>query len=110
MHGKDTWRIQFSLCLRKKWTNFDSHRMVCELFADGTAQVRSPVHTYAHLVWEPFTSGSRTIRRASVYENLHVCTQFKGHIVRKNSPSSGVIRPHQQFLAISEPLALLQYI
>ncbi len=28
--------------------------MVCKLFTDGAAQVRSPVHTYAHLVREPF--------------------------------------------------------
>ncbi len=28
--------------------------MVCELFADGVAQVCSPIHTYAHLVREPF--------------------------------------------------------
>ncbi len=31
--------------------------MVCELFADGAVQVRSPIHTYAHLVCELITSG-----------------------------------------------------
>ncbi len=50
----DTRRIQFSLYSGKKPTNFGSQQTVCELFADGAAQVRSPIHTYAHLVCEPF--------------------------------------------------------
>ncbi len=47
--------LQFPLCLCKKWTNFGSQPMVCELFADSAAQVRNPIHTYAHLVcmWVP---------------------------------------------------------
>ncbi len=52
----------------RKLTNFGSWRTVYESFADGTPQVRSPVHTYAHLVCKPYASGSRTIRRARVYE------------------------------------------
>ncbi len=28
--------------------------MVCELFAEGAAHVRSPGHIYAHLVCKPF--------------------------------------------------------
>ncbi len=52
----------------QKPTNFGLQQTVCEPFADGAAQVRSPVHTYAHLVCEPFASGSWTIRRARVYE------------------------------------------
>ncbi len=54
MRGKDTRRTQFSLCSRKKLTNFGLQQTVCEPFADGAAQVRSSVHTYAHLVREPF--------------------------------------------------------
>ncbi len=68
MHGKDIRRIQFALCSRKKPTNFGLRRMVCEPFADGSAQVRSPIHTYVHLVRKPFVSGLRTIRRARVYK------------------------------------------
>ncbi len=44
--------------------------MVCELFADGAAQIRSPIRTYVYLVREPFASGLQTIRRAYVYEAL----------------------------------------
>ncbi len=47
-------RIQFSLSLHKKLTNFGSQRAVCKLFADGAAQVCSPIQTYEHLVREPF--------------------------------------------------------
>ncbi len=65
-------RIQFSSCLRKKPTNFGSRWTVCELFADGAAQVRSPIHRYAHLVHKPFTSGLWTIRRTCVYEALSI--------------------------------------
>ncbi len=80
---EDTRRIQFSLCSRKKPTNFGSQRMVCEPFADGAAQVRSPVHTYAHLVREPFANGSQTIWRTRIYETLefefgNTLTQFQG--------------------------------
>ncbi len=56
MHGKDTQRIQFSLCSRKKPTNFGSWRTVGEPFVDGTAQVCSPIHTYALLVCEWFVN------------------------------------------------------
>ncbi len=60
-----------SLCVRaKKPTNFGLWRMVCKPFVDNTAQVRSPVHTYAHLVRKPFASGLRTILRTCVYEAL----------------------------------------
>ncbi len=45
--------------------------MLYELFADGAAQVRSLVHTYAHLVRKPFASGSQTMWHAHVYEALH---------------------------------------
>ncbi len=45
--------------------------MVSEPFADGTTQIRSSIHTYVHLVREPFASGSQTIRHACVYEALH---------------------------------------
>ncbi len=38
--------------------------MVCEPIADGTAQVRSHIHTYTHLVYEWFVNHSR----AHVYE------------------------------------------
>ncbi len=48
-----TRRIQFYLCSQKKLTNFGSQRMVCELFADGAAQVRSLVYTDANLVRKP---------------------------------------------------------
>ncbi len=54
--------------------------MVCKPFADGAAQVHSPVHTYAHLVREPFVSGSRTIQHTRVYEALsrsHSGTPFR---------------------------------
>ncbi len=51
---KDTWRIQFSFCSHKKPTNFGLRWMVCKPFADGAAQVRSPIHPYAHLFCEPF--------------------------------------------------------
>ncbi len=75
MHGKDTRRILFSLRLRKKQILVRGERdanhlrrIVCELFVDGAAQVRSPVHTYVHLVREPFASSLRTIWRARVYE------------------------------------------
>ncbi len=54
MHGKDTLHFQSSLCLWKNPTNFRLHRTVCEPFADGSTQVRSPIPTYAHLVSEPF--------------------------------------------------------
>ncbi len=47
-------RIQFSLCSHKKPTNFGLRRMVWEPFADSAAQVHSPIHTYTHLVREPF--------------------------------------------------------
>ncbi len=57
VHGKDTRCIQFSLCSRKKLTNFGSQRMVVEPFADGAAQVRSPVYTYVHLFCKLFASG-----------------------------------------------------
>ncbi len=63
-------RIQFSLCLRKKPTNFGLRQIVCEPFADYIMQVCSPIHTYAHLVCKPFASGSRTIRRTCVYEAI----------------------------------------
>ncbi len=39
-------------------------------FGDGAARVRSPVHTYAHLVHKPFMSGLQTIRCIRVYEAL----------------------------------------
>ncbi len=42
--------------LRKKPTNFGSRRMVCEPFANGTAQVRSLIHTYTCLVHELFAN------------------------------------------------------
>ncbi len=42
--------------------------MVYEPFVDGVAQVRSPIHTYAHLVRELFASGLRTIWCIRVYE------------------------------------------
>ncbi len=54
MHGKDTQHIQFSLCSRKKLTNFSSRQTVCEPFVDGAAQVCSPIHKYSHLVCKPF--------------------------------------------------------
>ncbi len=54
-----------SLCVRTKNLQILVHG---KPFADGAAQVRSPIHTYAHLFWELFASGSRTIRRACVYE------------------------------------------
>ncbi len=38
----------------QKMTNFVLWRMVYEPFTDGVAQVCSPIHTYAHLVREPF--------------------------------------------------------
>ncbi len=71
MHGKDTRRIQFSLCSHKKPTNFDLRQMVCEPFVDSVSQVRSSIHAYVHLLREPFASGSQTIRRTHVYEALH---------------------------------------
>ncbi len=40
------------------------------LYALGAVQVRSPIHTYAHLVRKPFASGLQTIRRTRVYEAL----------------------------------------
>ncbi len=44
-----------SLCVHaKKMTNFSSRQTVCKLFADSAAHVRSPIHTYAHLVYELF--------------------------------------------------------
>ncbi len=46
--------------------------MVCEPFVDGAVRVRSPIHTYAHLVRKLFTSGLRAIQRARVYEALAV--------------------------------------
>ncbi len=49
-------RIQFSSCLRKKPINFSSQRTVYKPFADGAAQVRSPIHTYTHLVCERFAN------------------------------------------------------
>ncbi len=39
--------------------------MVCEPVADGAAQVRSPVHTYACIIW-----------RACVYEALEDAKEF----------------------------------
>ncbi len=69
-------RIQFPLCSRKKLTNFGLWRTVCKSFVDCAAQVRSPVHTYSHLVCEPFASGSRTIRRARLYEALRYPVHF----------------------------------
>ncbi len=44
--------------------------MVCKPSADGAAQVRSPTHTYTHLVREPFTSGLWTIQHICVYKAL----------------------------------------
>ncbi len=76
VHGKDTRHIQFSLCSHKRPTNFGSRWMVCEPFADGAAQVCSPIHTYRNLVRKPFASGLRTIRRARVYEALYFGLTF----------------------------------
>ncbi len=58
MRVKVTRCIQFSLCSRKKPTNFSSWRIVCEPFTDGAAQIRSPIHTYAHLIREWFVNHS----------------------------------------------------
>ncbi len=38
----------------QKPTNFSSQRRVYESFVDSIAQIRSPIHTYTHLVREPF--------------------------------------------------------
>ncbi len=67
VRGKDIWRIQFSLCSRKEPTNFSSQWTVCEPFAEDAAQVRSPVHTYLHLVREWFSL---------------VCEWFGNHLAR----------------------------
>ncbi len=53
-----------------KLTNFGSRRTVCEPFADGTAQVCSPVHTYAHLVREPFGTLMYTMLYRSVVKKV----------------------------------------
>ncbi len=61
--------------------------MLCESFADGAAQVCSPIHTYLHLVREPLASGLQTIRRARVYEALKSLLNelFTKKIGRKNT-------------------------
>ncbi len=72
----NAWRcIQFSLCSCKKPTNFSLRWMVCELFANGAAQVRSPIHTYGHLVREQFANYSarlciRDFTRTPVWEGF----------------------------------------
>ncbi len=45
VHRKDTQRIQFSLCLRKKRTNFGLRRMVCEPFTIQRACVYEALGT-----------------------------------------------------------------
>ncbi len=55
-----------------KPTNFGLWRTVCEPFADAAAGVRRPVHTYMHLVREPFASSLRTIWCAHVYEARYI--------------------------------------
>ncbi len=71
----NAWRcIQFSLCSRKKPTNFSSRQMVCEPFADGAVQVHSPIHIYAHLVREPFANHSAcTGNITQTYEKKFWC-------------------------------------
>ncbi len=61
----------------QKPTNFGLWRTVCEPFADCAAQVRSPIHTYAHLVGGPFGV------LMYVYEVLYVCTDlYRSHCDR----------------------------
>ncbi len=74
MYGKNTRRIPFSLCLRKKPTNFSSQQTVCEPFPDSAAQVPSPVHTYAHLIRAPFG--------ALVYMRLYMTTPHQLMLVQ----------------------------
>ncbi len=57
-----TWKIflhgmrNFLSVCTKNW-NFSSWWRVCELYADGTMHVSSPIQTYVQLVHEPYTNG-----------------------------------------------------
>ncbi len=68
-----------SLCVHaKKRTNIGLWRMVCEPFANGAAQVHSPVHTYAHLVHELLVANrlSQTVRER--FANHSACSCIRG--------------------------------
>ncbi len=88
-HRKDTRCIQFPLCLRKNPTNFGLWWMVCQPFADGAAQVCSPIHTYAAFgswtICERFANHSAysCIRKLSntgsltwLWHIVNVCSSF----------------------------------
>ncbi len=92
VHGKDSRRIQLSLCSWKKPTNFGSQRTVCELFGDDAAQVRSPIHTYTHLVRERFANhsarsciqGLRNFNKILIQINKKILTNYS-NILREVS-------------------------
>ncbi len=120
MHGKNTRHIQFSLCLRKKPTYFSSWRMVYKLFADGAAQVRSPVHTtriwFANCpraVCEPLGTlmYTRLKVRKNIIENRKVTSQIfilktDSWKAKTNVSSMGCSRP----LKLPEPILSIQNI
>ncbi len=87
-----------SLCVRTKNRQISVRG---EWFADGAAQVRSPIHTYAHLVCEPFASDLRNIRRARVYEALGLACPFKMAHLKGLRLSSVPFHPSFKFIEIS---------
>ncbi len=63
------------------WKGHLEHRTVCEPFADGAVQVRSPILPYAHLVCESFGVPVYT----SLYVYFHIqCEIFTVLLVTRN--------------------------
>ncbi len=75
---------QFPLYSSKKPTNFSLRHTVCELFEYDAAHVRSPIHTYVHLVCEPFGS--------------HACTGLKEHVTKFRVRNRGWYRVAAKFV------------
>ncbi len=59
---------------------FGLWKTVCKPFADGTAQVQNPIHTYVHLVCEPFANGSHVCvyRLLETFSDCNQCFKKGG--------------------------------
>ncbi len=95
---QDTWCTQFPLCLRKKPTNFGSWRIVCEPFANSTAQVRIPsTHT---LIW--FALCTRLYRRFTKMSfTLPQSTVYPWHKQLQDDRESSALRDGTDWLVIA---------